>query len=365
VRGPFLELLRCPVCLNDRPFDLVDPQSDDREIRHAVLCCRHCGHEGRVERGIVDLLHESPDFVAQEAEGLERFADEMRADGWDREAVLALPYRQDGYWYAQATAIHQALHQQPFRPGQRLLDVGSNTCWASARFAQERDLDVVALDISSAPMQGLATAEWWMDAHSIFFERLRSVMFAPALASESFDWVWCCEVLHHNHRENLVRTLAELFRVLKPGGRLIAVNETVRSLRHPVVRGRGAVERLAEWAGYEHAYLRRTYLRAARRAGFEVAVKGPWYLPAYEQGMIELSPEMSTAQGLRAGFAHALRRMPRLRMRYLTWKTYVTGAVALFFVATKPETAAAPAGAPLGAPDRDVERPRTDRRATS
>ncbi|TMK39864.1 MAG: class I SAM-dependent methyltransferase [Actinobacteria bacterium] len=353
----FLDVLRCPACLTDRAFDLVGPRSDEREIREAILRCRQCGHEGHVQAGIVDLMHQPPEFVLREAQGLERFAAEMRSDGWDKEAVLALPYRQDGYWYAQATAMHQALHQHPFGPGQRLLDVGSNTCWASATFARERDLDVVALDISAAPLQGLATAQWWMDAHPIFLERLRSLMFAPALASEAFDWVWCCEVLHHNHRENLERTLAELFRVLKPGGRLIAVNETVRSLRHPGVRGQGAVERVEEWAGYEHSYLRRTYLRAARRAGFEVAVKGPWYLPAFEQGMIEISPEMSIAQGLRAALAHALRRMPRVRMRYLTWKTYVTGAAALFFVATKPGSSASPPTPGAVAPaDRELDR---------
>jgi SAM-dependent methyltransferase len=343
MRLGFLEVLRCPACRAERPFELVDPQGDEREIREARLRCRSCGHTGAVHRGIVDLMYQVPGYVAAEARGLERFAEEMRREGWDREAVLRLPYREDGYWFAQATAIHQTLHQNPFQRGQRLLDVGSNTCWASAMFARERGLDVVALDISTVPLQGLETAEWWMDASSIHIERLLSVMFAPALASETFDWVWCCEVLHHNDRDNLERTLAEMYRVLKPGGRLIAVNETARSLRYPGLRIRGAVECVSEWAGHEHAYLRRTYLRAARDAGFEVALKGPWYLGAFDEGMIEISPQASVRDGLRAAWFHLLRRWPRVRMRYLTWKTHVTGAASVFFVATKPASGAATA----------------------
>jgi hypothetical protein len=105
----------------------------------------------------VDLMPpRPPEFVTREAAGLERFADVMRAEGWDRERVLNLPYEQNGYWYAQATAMHQTLANEAldFQPGRRLLDVGSNTCWASAAFA-ERGLEVVALDIAAIPLQGL------------------------------------------------------------------------------------------------------------------------------------------------------------------------------------------------------------------
>jgi SAM-dependent methyltransferase len=332
---------------------------DESEVREAVLRCRACAHEARVEGGIVDLMHEAPEFVVREADGLARFSAMMRSYGWDRDRVLSLPYVQDGYWYAQATAMHQTLHQNPFQPGDLVLDVGSNTCWASAMFV-ERNLRVVALDILTDAMQGLGTADLWMDAKNIHFERLRSVMFAPALASGAFDWVWCCEVLHHNHRENLERTLAELYRVLKPGGKLLVVNETLRSLRHPDFRPRsGAVANVEEWEGHEHSYLRRTYLRAAKRSGFEVAVKGPWYLGAFREDLLGISPRMGMMEGFHAALTHATRRHPRVRRLYLTWKSYVTGKTALFFLGTKPDSSSGQAdrasggaaGHPVEAPD--------------
>jgi ubiquinone/menaquinone biosynthesis C-methylase UbiE len=55
----------------------------------------------------------------------------------------------------------------------------------------------VALDISMIQMQGLRTADWWFEEHGTYFERVLAQMSAPPFADNSFDWVFCCEVLHH------------------------------------------------------------------------------------------------------------------------------------------------------------------------
>ena len=52
-------------------------------------------------------------------------------------------------------------------------------------------------------------------------------------------------------RDSLRRTFAEIFRVLRPGGRLLMVNETLKTLRDP----HGVhVEEVAQFEGYEHAH---------------------------------------------------------------------------------------------------------------
>jgi 2-polyprenyl-3-methyl-5-hydroxy-6-metoxy-1,4-benzoquinol methylase len=287
-----------------------------------------------VRDGIVDMLRNPPEFVVRETDGLKRFADHMRAKGWDRAQVLRLPYAEDGYWFAQAIAMQQVLEDSmiglDLAAGGRLLDVGSNTCWASAVFA-ERGLEVVALDIAAHEMQGLRTADWWFDDRNVYFERVLSVMFEPALASECFDVIWCCEVLHHNAWANVKRTLRELHRLLKPGGRLIVVNEPVRSLRSPKLRPGLEV---ADFDGHEHAYLRRNYLRAARAAGFDVHVVGSTMLAPYTEVTLEISPRMSTISGVQAALTHTLRRHRGLRAAYLAWKTYVDG-ISLQFIGTK------------------------------
>jgi SAM-dependent methyltransferase len=221
-----------------------------------------------VRAGIADLLPEPPGFVRRERAGLERFAEVMRADGWDREKVLALPDVELPYWHGQRRALLELLERAAPQPGRRLLDVGANTCWASRIFA-ERGLEVIALDISAGELQGLACADYSIATGAAFFERLLSVMYEPALASASVDYVFCCEVLHHNDGPHLRRTLRELWRVLRPGGSLFVVNEPMRfPLRPKLDHGR----EVAQFEGNEHVYALHRYWLAARRAGFRVSL---------------------------------------------------------------------------------------------
>jgi SAM-dependent methyltransferase len=332
MRAAFADAVRCPACRAEHAIESVIEEADAREIRTGALACRRCGHRAPIEDGIVDLMHDPPDFVVREAAGLERFAETMRNDGWTRAQILGLPYEQSGYWYAQAMLMHQVLDEVELPQGARILDVGSNTCWASATFAS-KGLDVVALDIAAYEMQGLRTAEWWMEDRDVFMERVLGVMFDLPFAPDTFDFVWACEVLHHNHPENLRRTLNEAYRVLRPGGRLIVGNEPLRSLADPKLRPGHDV---AEYEGHEHAYLRATYVRAARRAGFDVEVRGPWTRGVFQPNGIGLSDDMPVRKLYGAATVMAMRRSRVARKAYLAARSYLLGETSLHMVCTKP-----------------------------
>jgi len=218
-----------------------------------------------------------------------------------------------------------------FQPGERLLDVGSNTCWASNIFAR-RGLDVIALDIATAELQGLRTADYFLETGEVYFERLLSVMFDPALASGSMDYVFCCEVLHHNDPVNLRRTLRECHRVLRPGGRLFVVNEPLRFVAHPKL---DHAEEVADFEGNEHVYFIHRYVLAARAAGFQIAA--PWRR-GVEDGAQRwpdshrLAPLERAVRGRAAG--RALVEANRIA-RY-AWRHVLVGDRSLFLDCVKP-----------------------------
>jgi SAM-dependent methyltransferase len=321
--------LRCPVCRWDRTLTLHAAQSDQREVREGTLCCRLCGARLPVQRGVAHLLVDPPKHIAAEAAGLERFADYMRADGWDPEKVKQLPNIDDGYWYVQCASINQLAHTVDFHPGDSLLDVGSNTCWASNFFAV-RGLHVVALDISTTELQGLYTADFFIEDGTSYFERVLGSMSDMPVASESLDYVYCCEVLHHNDLGSLRRTYEECFRVLKPGGKLLVVNETLKTKRDPV--GVHA-EAVAQFDGYEHAHWAWQYRGEAIRAGFSTQLIEPSYHWFFRELPLGPGPPF---HDWRARAQHELRAHSLGRRAYLMWINHIAGGVSFGMIASKP-----------------------------
>jgi SAM-dependent methyltransferase/uncharacterized protein YbaR (Trm112 family) len=323
--------LRCPACRRDGTLELHAIESDTREVREGSLRCAACASEFAVHRGVPELLHDPPAHILAEAAGLERFAAKMAGGGWDRELMRQLPDLEHGYWYVQARSMHQLLTTIPFQPGQIIVDVGSNTCWASNHFA-ERGLRAIALDIATVELQGLYTADWFIE-DGVFFERVLGSMDAMPLASASVDYVYCCQVLHHNDRDSLRRTFAEIFRVLRPGGRLLMVNETLKSVRDPHgVHDEG----VQEYEGYEHAHWAARYRWEATRAGLFSEVTEPHYRSFFGDAEPAIEPDTGRLRALALRFGFALRSYGPARRAYLVWLNHVWGGVSMNMIATKP-----------------------------
>jgi SAM-dependent methyltransferase len=228
--------------------------------------------------------------------------------------------------------MHQLLTTVPFRPGQSVLDVGSNTCWASNHFA-ERGLGAIAMDIATPELQGLYTADWFIDDGHVFFERVLGSMDAIPLASSSVDYVYCCQVLHHNDLAGLRRTFSEIFRVLRPGGRLLVVNETLKTLRDPHGVHDEGVE---QFEGYEHAHWAARYRWEATRAGFLTEVTEPHYRPFFGDAELPSGGAGAGPRALARRLGFALHRVGAVRRLYLAWLNHLEGGVSLNMIATKP-----------------------------
>jgi SAM-dependent methyltransferase/uncharacterized protein YbaR (Trm112 family) len=332
VRDELAHELRCPACRRDRTLDLDAQESDAQEVREGSLRCKACGTEFEVHRGVPELLHAAPEHILAEAAGLERFAAKMQGGGWDRELMRKLPDLEHGYWYVQARSMHQLLTTIPFQPGQTIVDVGSNTCWAANHFA-ERGLRAIALDIATVELQGLYTADYFIDDGHVFFERVLGSMDAMPLASSSVDYVYCCQVLHHNDSASLRRTFAEIFRVLRPGGRLLMVNETLKTLRDPNGVHDEAVQ---EYDGYEHAHWAARYRWEATRAGLLTEVTEPHYRSFFGDAELTIADGTPRLKALTLRLGFALHSYGFARRAYLEWLNHVWGGVSMNMIATKP-----------------------------
>lgn len=303
--------------------------TDEREVREGILHCSACQTEFPVHRGVGHLMPSPPEHVRREAAGLERFAEYMQSLGWTRDRIKQLPAIDDGYWYVQSRTMHQLLTTVHFQPGEWVLDVGSNTCWASNHFAV-RGLRAVALDIATAEMQGLYTADYFIEDGTSYFERVLGSMYDMPLASESLDYVFCCEVLHHNDRQSLRRTFQEAYRVLKPGGKLLVANETIKTLHD---RQGVHTEGVEEFEGYEHAFWASEYRWEAIRAGFSTRVLEPVY-----NAFFDAPPGSRRAPtGFRGRVKAVLHSHPLGRQAYLMYLNHARGTVQFNMIATKPE----------------------------
>lgn len=139
-----------------------------------------------------------------------------------RTAFLSLPYddgsaffRENEYFknVTQFAATFDAVASRlDLPPGSRVLDVGADLTWSTARLAA-RSWRPVAIDIN----HHLAAARVFRE-HGVAFPVVNVDMHAPLFADGVFDGILAVNALHHTHR--LQPLVANLARVLRPGGRL-------------------------------------------------------------------------------------------------------------------------------------------------
>ena len=226
-----------------------------------------------------------------------------------RDLVLAayyddpLPAAADRYWRSEEwQAIRPLL---PIAPG-HALDVGAGRGIASYALAKE-GFEVTALEpdasglVGAQAIRGLAAASGLpIQVTQEFSERL-------PFSDGQFDVVFARAVLHHT--KDLQEACREFLRVLKPGGRLVAVREHVIS-RPEDLPAFLDLHPLHKLYGGENAFLLPQYEAAIRGAGFQLEV----VLSPLESAKVFISSPMLSTSALMKVISFAI---AALRMRFM------------------------------------------------
>ncbi len=196
-----LDLLRCPDCGGSIGKGLT---------------CLTCQRGFAFDEGVYNLL---PERLAD----VKRHEDSVFADGSEEVArTLARPWRR----IMGRTEVQRFDREivDTF-PGGRFLELGGESCFASAIFKSVfPDSTVYASDVSPNALRnaGLPTARMFpsepdffvaLDAENIPFQ------------DSTFNSIFALTMMHH--LPNPVRMLVEVQRVLAPGGRFVAVDAAV------------------------------------------------------------------------------------------------------------------------------------------
>lgn len=152
------------------------------------------------------------------------------------------------------------------KTGGRALDLGAGRGISSYALARD-GWAVTALEpdpsdlVGAGAIHGLARASGLtLDVVSEFSEKL-------PFADNSFDVINCRQVLHH--ARDLPQTCREIYRVLKPGGIMVATREHVLSRKEDLQAFLNA-HSLHKFYGGENAFLLEEYVSAMRDAGLRI-----------------------------------------------------------------------------------------------
>jgi len=266
MKHALLELLQCPACGAAGAFSLHGEAAGEHEIVEGAVVCGTCSASYPVRAGYCDLMP-APSEPVQREQAAQR-AIESRGPAPDpaaaAEHILRLP-EGDEEAEEHAPLVRYAVGELCAEGGATVLDLGGGLGWTSAMFARA-GCRCVLVDIYSTVLEaGRCFAE-----NGVYFDRLLADMSNLPLKTASFDAVFANAAVHHT--PDLEATMRHVGRVLKPGGRVLFVNE-------PVV-GRCERRRPAEFgAEYreqgirERAYTVGEWRRAFERAGLKVKFK--------------------------------------------------------------------------------------------
>ncbi len=278
MKPSLLNKLICPQCAT--PLLISASQENAAEIRKGLLNCLKAGHIYKIENGIPGLVFGLDEESQKEQDVCEKDSQvRVARPELSREWLLGLP----GTYVQQLTSsaeaynngdieciFNQMISTFPLPQGQHLLDIGANVCWSTRVFAKI-GYEATALDFVTAPLRGLESADVYMQADGIFFERVQANMEKLPFKNESYDLIFSISTIHHSG--NLEKLFLEMHRILKTGGKAIIADSTIGWLIRNSQEKH--IEEMHHHGLNDHAYRYRDFMQAIKKAGFKIQLLFP------------------------------------------------------------------------------------------
>lgn len=226
----------------------------------------------------------------------------------------------------------------------RALDLGAGRGISSYALAKD-GWTVSALEPDPSILVGAGAIHALAEESSLPIEVVSEYSEQLPFPDNSFDVVNCRQVLHH--ARDLPQTCREIFRVLKPGGRMVSTREHVIS-KHEDLQAFLDVHPLHHLYGGENAFLLSEYTSAITDAGLDLKqVLAPFdspinYFPMTEPQWVAICTQpLSAAIGKKATAGIFSRKhafgppLISLLSKLVNWRNHSPGRL-YSFVAEKP-----------------------------
>ena len=244
-----LPILICPECKNINLSVEVN-EIKEENIIGGVITCAKCSANFEIKDGIPSFLSKAEHVVEKEkAESKES----VPLEEFDFERMLKSNFK-------------SIKDQLQLKKGQRILDIGTGTGWLIVELAEE-GYECIGLDIKK-DFSEVNKADKNVRAN---VGLVLADMNNSPFADETFDVIAISGVIHHSY--DMDKTIAEIKRLLKHGGRIVIASEPIAGLFKIGSRSAKAFPSLTH-----HSYTVFTYLNKFRKAGLQPQVFFPGYV---------------------------------------------------------------------------------------
>jgi ubiquinone/menaquinone biosynthesis C-methylase UbiE/uncharacterized protein YbaR (Trm112 family) len=272
MKESLLNLIACPVCHGQLTLHVT--QANGEHIEEGSLFCNPCSETYPIHKKMPYLISDTnlEEFKAMEREGwVNIWQKKGMYETADLDLSFQLPYL-DGVWKDVGIAFDITLADINLTGKETILDIGAGQGWAGRYFAA-KGCTAVSMDIVADEFFGLGRAWAIMEQANVYYEPILADGDRLPFPEATFDIVFFSTALHHF--VDFSRILSQVYRVLKPGGRIIGSIEPAISVFWSEKESQAQFEEIEEGIVERRPYPYQ-YRHFLKQAGFQ-AVRVDWY----------------------------------------------------------------------------------------